>query len=131
MHTENFAPHGFAATAPNPLPCIHGRAWTFSRERAGWKPALQKRLSHDARAGVDAKSVSAAWQTVWQRAASLRRQRRWPGNSATGDCQRRIAECDRRGRLRTGVLRIRAPVERLIAQLHVQIPRRTHEMNAR
>src|SRR5882724_8411729 len=117
--------------APTTLPCIHGRACTFSRERAGWKPALQKRLSHDARAGVDAKSVSAAWQTVRQRAASLRRQRRRPGNSTTGDCRRRIAECDRRGRLRADVLRIRAPIKRLVAELHVQIPGRTHEMNAR
>jgi len=37
----------------------------FQKERAGWKPALQKRLAHDARAGVEAEAVSAAGQTVW------------------------------------------------------------------
>src|SRR5256885_14768985 len=57
---ENFAQHGFVATALNPLPCTHGRACAFSRERAGWQPALQRRIARDALAGVDAESVSAA-----------------------------------------------------------------------
>src|SRR5258707_15350882 len=102
----------------------------FLKKKTGWKPALQKRLSRDARAGVDAETVSAARQAIWQRTASLRGERGWPGNAAARNGQRRRAEGDRGRGQRTDVLRIRAPIKRLIAELHVQISRRPHEIDA-
>src|SRR6266851_88874 len=80
---------------------------------------------------MDAETVSAAGDAVGKDAASAGRQRRGAGRSAAGYGDRRRAEGNRRGRQRADVLGIRAPIERLIAELDVHIARRAQEIDAR
>src|SRR6266478_7670402 len=80
---------------------------------------------------MDAEAVAASGDAVGKNAASAGRQRRGAGGAATGDGCRRRAEGNRLGRQRSDVLRVGAPIERLIAELDVHISRSAHEIDAR
>src|SRR5712692_4440175 len=80
---------------------------------------------------MDAETVAAAGDAVGKDAASAGRQRRGAGRAAAGYGDRRRAERHRRGGQRADVLRISAPIERLIAELDVHIARRAQEIDAR
>src|SRR5713226_8088735 len=80
---------------------------------------------------MDAETVSAARDAVGKDAASAGRQRRGAGRAAAGYGDRRRAEGNRRGRQRADVLRVGTPIERLIAELDVQVARGAHEVDAR
>src|SRR6266446_5910622 len=108
----------------------------ISTSQKRWRAtALQKRLQRslalDAGAGVGAEAVAAAHLAFRQRAASLRGLRRGAVAATAGDCDGWRAEGYRARRQRADVLRERAPVERLIAELHVEIARRTEKIDAR
>src|SRR5712664_3115639 len=92
---------------------------------------LQEGLANDARAGMDAEAVAAARDAVGKHDASAGRQRRGAGGTSASNRNGRSAEGNWRGRQRPDVLRIGAPIERLIAKLDVHVPRRAHEIDAR
>src|SRR6266852_2137916 len=98
---------------------------------AALQKGLQRDLALDAGARVGAEAVAAAHLAFQQRAASLRRLRRGAAAATAGDCDGWRAEGYRARRQRADVLRERAPVERLIAELHVEIARRTEKIDAR
>src|SRR5271170_2545263 len=101
------------------------------RQVASPPERLQDRLADDARAGIDAETVSASNLAVGKHTAPAGRQRRWARRAAARDGRRRRAKRDGRGWQRADILRIGAPVKRLIAKLQVQIARRAHEIDAR
>ncbi|SRR5713101_3413054 len=80
---------------------------------------------------MNAEAVAAAGDTVGKDTASAGRQRSGTGRAAACDRDRRRAEGNRRGRQRADVLRISAPIERLIAKLDVHVSRSAHEIDAR
>src|SRR5713226_3844067 len=80
---------------------------------------------------MNAEAVAAAGDTVGKDTASAGRQRSGTGRAAACDRDRRRAEGNRRGRQRSDVLRIGAPIERLIAKLDVQVSRSAHEIDTR
>src|SRR5437588_8037877 len=92
---------------------------------------LQSRVASDACAGVQAEAVAAGSETVSERAASLRWQRCRTAGPAARNRDRRIAEIHRSGWQRADILRVGAPVQRLISKLHVEIPRSSHKIHAR
>ena len=92
---------------------------------------LQNGLARDAGAGVDAETVAATNLAVGKDAAAAGGERSGAGAAAAGDRGGRRAERDGCGRERADVLRIGAPVERLIAELQIQIARGAHEIDAR
>ena len=85
----------------------HGACWAGRAKATGWKPVLPARFLAEAGASFVARGGAAA-------AGGL--QRGADGGSASGDGDGRIAERDRLGRFRAEVLRVGAPVERLIAE---------------
>src|SRR5579859_76504 len=91
---------------------------------------LQKRLPCKARSRMNSEAVAAGGNSVCQRAAALRRKWCRPRGAAARDGRWRRTKRDGRGRKRADVLRIRAPIERLIAQLHVQIARGAQKIDA-
>src|SRR5260370_34186543 len=110
----------------------HSKRMPFSRTGGtGFAGALRRGWLGDPRAGVDAETVSAAQKAAGKDAASAGRQRRRTARATSGHGNGRRAEGNRRRRQRADVLRIGAPIKRLIAELHVQIARRAHEINAR
>src|SRR5712664_1634082 len=107
----------------------------ISTSQKRWRAtALQKRLQRslalDAGAGVGAEAVAAAHLAFRQRAASLRGLRRGAVAATAGDCDRWCAEGYGARWQRADVLRERAPVERLIAELFVEIARRAEKIDA-
>src|SRR5882762_6105909 len=69
---------------------------------------------------AEARSACGAWSS----AASCRRlQLRSGGSAPASDCRCRCAKRDRFGGIRAEILRIRAPVQRLIAERYTQIAR--------
>ena len=94
------------------------------------KSDLERGRARDARAGMQPETVAARREAVFQGAASLRWQRRRSGRASACYCDRRIAEIYRSRCERAYILRIRAPVQRLIAELQVQIARCSKEINA-
>src|SRR5712691_2355524 len=91
---------------------------------------LQNRLASDARAGMNAEAIASARDAVGKDAAPAGRQRRGASRATTGDGDWRRTERNRSGRQRADVLRIGAPIERLIAKLHVQVARGSHKIDA-
>jgi hypothetical protein len=94
-------------------------------------PVLQNGLPRDARPGVNAETVSSAEQTVWENTAAAGGERSGASCAAANHCRWRRTKRDRRRRQRSDILRIGAPVERLIAQLQVQVARRAHKVDTR
>src|SRR6267154_3964353 len=92
---------------------------------------LQRGLALDAGAGIAAEAVAAADLPVGQGAASLRCLWRWAARAAAYDGSWRRAKSDWSRRERADVLRERAPVQRLVAELHVKIARCAEEVDAR
>src|SRR5579859_6205881 len=88
----------------------------------------QRRFLHHSRTRHHAKSISPAQQPIRQCAASARRQRRRSRSSSALHRRGRRSKRYRRRRQRSHILRIRPPVQRLVPQLHVQIPRRAQEI---
>src|SRR5260370_957047 len=92
---------------------------------------LARRGGLDAGAGVGAEAVASAHFTVLQCATSLRGLRRGAAGAAACYGSGRRAEGDRSRGQRANVLGIGAPVERLVAELHVEITRRAEKIDAR
>src|SRR5260370_5005099 len=80
---------------------------------------------------METEAVAASRDAIGKYAAPAGRQRRRTGRAAANDGDRRSAERNRRGRQRPDVLRISAPIERLIAKLDIHISRSAHEIDAR
>src|SRR5260370_34860815 len=80
---------------------------------------------------MDTEAVASTRDAVGKDAASAGRQRRGAACAATGDGDRRSAERNRCGRQRAAVLRISAPIERLIAKLDVHVSRNAQEIKTR
>src|SRR5579859_4344687 len=90
---------------------------------------LQKRLPGKARSRMNSEAIAAGGNSVCQCAAALRRKWCRPRGAARDGRWRRTKR-DGRGRKRADVLRISAPIECLIAQLHVQIARGAQKIDA-
>src|SRR5260370_6097698 len=78
---------------------------------------------------MDTEAVASTRDAVGKDAAAAGRQRRGAACAATGAGDRRSAERNRCGRQRADVLRISAPIERLIAKLDVHVSRSAQEIN--
>jgi len=96
--------------------------------------ALHKKLqgdpARDAGGWVGAEAVAAAELTFGLSAAALRRLRGRAAGASAGDCGGRRAETYWGRGQRADVLRIAAPVQRLIAELHVEIARSAEKIDA-
>ena len=92
---------------------------------------LQRRLLGDAGAGVYAEAVAAARLAVGEGAASLRWLRSRTARATADDGRGRRAERARCRRRRADVLTEAAPVQRLIAELDVEVTARAEKINTR
>src|ERR1041384_258195 len=88
-----------------------------SEKRRPRSPPLQGRAASNPRAGMQSESIASGSHTVIERAASLRRLRRGAAGAPACDRDWRRTVTYRGGRQGADVLRIRAPIKGLIAEL--------------